>query len=220
MTVFADFGSTWSKVVDTSLRIMKTKEVPKDILVDFACGHNAEKRSKKCVNELIALSEGGLRLINETDFLLVDVGSRDIKYVLYANGRFVQTGWNQECGASQGFAIELLEMYYGLDCSDLEAPEDGYPVTCGLIGISRIFDEIIKTGDEKKAVAKFIKGIAMNVYHFTGRPEKMYLSGGLCENTLFMESLPCEVIPMGRLVLIEGLKEIYKKGASFIKAIK
>ncbi|MFH1625103.1 MAG: ATPase [Pseudomonadota bacterium] len=208
MTVFADFGSTWSKIVDTSVTILRTKELPKDIIADLACGHNAERRAKKSVNELIALSEGGLSLIGEKDFLLVDVGSRDIKYVQYRDGRFVQTGWNQECGASQGFAIELLEMYYEFDCNDLEPPEDGHPVICGLIGISRIFDEIIKSGDEKKAVAMFVKGIAMNVYHFTGRPRKIYLSGGLCENRLFIKSLPCEVVPVGRLVLVEGLKRI------------
>ena len=161
MTVFADFGSTWSKILDGAEKIIPTKEVPRDVIADIACGHNAERRSRRCVNELIALSEGGLRLIREQGFLLVDVGSRDIKYVLYKDGRFVQTGWNQECGASQGFAIELLEMYYGFDCNDLECPEDGYPVTCGLIGISKIFDEIIKTGDEKRAVAGFVKGIAM-----------------------------------------------------------
>ncbi|MEW6614848.1 MAG: ATPase [Thermodesulfobacteriota bacterium] len=217
MTVFADFGSTWSKILDSSVKIVKTKEVPKEIIADFACGHNAEKRSKRYINELIALSEGGLRFINERDFLLVDVGSRDIKYVLYRDGRFVETGWNQECGASQGFAIELLEMYYKIDCNKLELPENGYPVTCGLIGISRIFDEIIKTGEEENALARFVKGIAMNVYHFTGKPEKMYLSGGLCENRLFIESLPCEVVPLGRFVLVEGLKEIYKKGFVEIK---
>ena len=211
MTVFADFGSTWSKIVSASVKVIRTKEVPRDLIADFACGHNAEKRSKRYVNELIALSEGGLKLIAEKDFLLVDVGSRDIKYVIHKDGRFVQTGWNQECGASQGFAIELLEMYYELDCNNIDLPEDGHPVTCGLIGISRIFDEIIETGDERKAVARFIKGIAMNVYHFTGRPEKMYLSGGLCDNRLFVESLPCDVIPLGRLVLIEGLKKIYMK---------
>ncbi|MFH2013306.1 MAG: ATPase [Pseudomonadota bacterium] len=212
MTVFADFGSTWSKIIDSSVQIVKTKEVPRGIIADIACGHNAENRSKSCINELIALSEGGLKLINERDFLLVDVGSRDIKYVLYRDGRFVETGWNQECGASQGFAIELLEMYYKIDCNRLGIPENGYPVTCGLIGISRIFDEIIKTGDEEKALARFVKGIAMNVYHFTGKPEKIYLSGGLCENRLFIESLPCEVVPLGRFVLVEGLKETYKKG--------
>ncbi|MDY7031453.1 MAG: ATPase [Thermodesulfobacteriota bacterium] len=211
MTVFADFGSTWSKILDKSVKITRTKEISRDIIADIACGHNAKKRSRICVNELIALSEGGLRLISEKDFILVDVGSRDIKYVVYKDDRFLQTGWNQECGASQGFAIELLEMYYGFDCNDLKPPEDGSPVTCGLIGISKIFDEIIKTGDERKAVARFVKGIAMNVYYFTGKPRKIYLSGGLCGNRLFIESLPCETIPLGRLVLIEGLKSIYEK---------
>jgi activator of 2-hydroxyglutaryl-CoA dehydratase len=211
MTVFADFGSTWTKIVDSSVRILRTKDVPRDIIADIACGHNAKIRSKRCINELIALCEGGLRLIDEKDFLLVDVGSRDIKYVIYKDSRFVETGWNQECGASQGFAVELLEMYYGLDYNELEPIENGHPVTCGLIGISRIFDEIIKTGNERKAIARFVKGIATNVYHFTGKPKRMYLSGGLCDNRLFIDSLPCDVLPLGRLVLIEGLKEIHKR---------
>ena len=213
MTIFADFGSTWTKIVDSSVRILRTKDVPSDTIADIACGHNAKRRSRRTINELIALCEGGLRLIEERDFILVDVGSRDIKYVVYKDNRFVETGWNQECGASQGFAIELLEMYYGLDSNELEPIENGHPVTCGLIGISRIFDEIIKTGNEREAIARFVKGIATNVYHFTGKPERIYLSGGLCENRLFIDSFPCDVLPLGRLVLIEGLKEIHKKAS-------
>jgi hypothetical protein len=53
----------------------------------------------------------------------------------------------------------------------------------------------------------FIKGIAKNIYDFSGKAEKIYISGGLCENKLFINSFPCEVIPLGRFVQVEGLKD-------------
>jgi hypothetical protein len=56
-------------------------------------------------------------------------------------------------------------------------------------------------------VARFVKGIAINAYRFAGSPAKLYLSGGLCDNRLFMESLPCEVVPLGRFVLLAGLEK-------------
>ena len=57
-----------------------------------------------------------------------------------------------------------------------------------------------------RAVAMFIKGLAKNIHNFAGGGEKIYLSGGLCENRLFVNSFPCEVTLLGRYVQIEGLK--------------
>ena len=41
---------------------------------------------------------------------------------------------------------------------------------------------------------------------FAGSPAKLFLSGGLCDNPLFVNSFPCELIPLGRFVLLSGLK--------------
>jgi len=66
----------------------------------------------------------------------------------------------------------------------------------------------VVTGEsEEEAVAKFVKGIAVNAYNFAKRPEKLYLSGGLCDNPLFVGSFPCDIVPLGRFVLLAGLKE-------------
>jgi hypothetical protein len=58
------------------------------------------------------------------------------------------------------------------------------------------------------AVARFVKGIALNAFNFSGRPESLYLSGGLCDNQLFVNSFPCTVVPLGRFVLLKGLQTI------------
>lgn len=89
-------------------------------------------------------------------------------------------GWNAECGASMGFTIELLGRYYNIDFTKLEVPQTSFSVTCGVLGISQIFDEITTGCDETQAVARFVKSIALNAHRFAGEPDRLYLSGGLC----------------------------------------
>jgi hypothetical protein len=71
--------------------------------------------------------------------------------------------------------------------------------------MSNIFDAVIAGESETEAVAKFVRGIARNAYRFAGSPDRLYLSGGLCDNPLFVASFPCQVVPLGRFVLLEGL---------------
>lgn len=209
--ILADFGTSYSKFLDLNHPdpqpyIKATKDLERNFKVDIATGHNGKRFSTSYVNELIALARGGEALIAEDCYLLLDCGSRDIKYIRYQDGKMVDMGWNAECGASMGFTIELLENYYGLDFNKLSPPDKTFSVTCGVLGISNIFDAITSGTNEKEAVASFVKGIAINAYRFAGSPAKIYLSGGLCDNRLFMESMPCEVVPLGRFVLLAGLE--------------
>ncbi|MFZ5799123.1 MAG: ATPase [Thermodesulfobacteriota bacterium] len=209
--LLADFGTSYCKILDTAgddaPRIMATRELSADFRADLATGHNAGRRSLQSINELTALARGGRRLIGQPDFVLLDCGSRDIKFVRAAQDRIVDMGWNAECGASMGFTIELLGNYYHLDFAAVPVPDRGFPVTCGVLGMSSIFDAVISGLSETEAVARFVRGIAMNAYRFAGSPERLYLSGGLCDNPLFVGCLPCEVVRLGRFVLLAGLEE-------------
>jgi len=208
--ILGDFGTSYCKFLDTEHpgaepEIVATKALTADLHVDLATGHNGKRFASRYVNELIALARGGEALIGEDSFLLLDCGSRDIKFVHYENGILKDMGWNAECGASMGFTIELLERYYDLDFRTLAVPTQTFSVTCGVLGMSHIFDAVISGIPVAEAVARFVKGIAINAYRFARSPKKIYLSGGLCDNPLFVASLPCEVIPLGRFVLLEGL---------------
>ncbi len=214
--LLADFGTSYCKILDTTVAdklplVLPTKELTRDFRADLATGHNAAHRSRKSVNELVALARGGELLIPDSDFVLLDCGSRDIKFVRYENNQLIDMGWNAECGASMGFTIELLSTYYNLDYSRVPVPDRGFSVTCGVLGMSHIFDAVISGESETKAVSRFVRGIAMNAYRFTGSPDTLYLSGGLCDNPLFIGSFPCKVIPLGRFVLLTGLLEIMKQ---------
>ncbi len=189
--------------------MLPTRELKQSLRVDLATGHNGKRYANHYVNELTALAKGGEVLIPDGSFTLLDCGSRDIKYIRYEKGKVKDMGWNAECGASMGFTIELLERYYSLDFSALEVPATSFSVTCGVLGMSHIFDAVVGGENESVAVARFVKGIALNAFNFSGRPQVLYLSGGLCDNPLFVGSFPCELIPMGRFVLLEGLKAIH-----------
>ncbi len=215
--LLADFGTSYCKFLNLSEQdskpyMLATKSLPKDLRVDLATGHNGKRFSDHYINELTALARGGEELISDEDYILLDCGSRDIKYVSYKGGELADMGWNSECGASMGFTIELLEKYYDLDFHTLAVPDRTFSITCGVLGMSHIFDAVTSGVSEAEAVARFVKGIAINAYRFAGSPDVLYLSGGLCDNALFVGSFPCKVIPLGRYVLIKGLG---KKATNF-----
>lgn len=209
--ILADFGTSYSKFLDLGAptpqpSIVATRELPRNLRVDLATGHNGKRFGGRYLNELTALARGAEALIPEPSYLILDCGSRDIKYIRYRDGQLQDMGWNAECGASMGFTVELLERYYNLDFRRLPVPDKSFSVTCGVLGLSDIFDAITSGTDEAEAVARFVRGIAINAYRFAGSPAKLYLSGGLCDNPLFVKSFPCEVEPLGRFVLLAGLQ--------------
>lgn len=210
MALLGDFGTTWTKLLETETgerRVLPTREAH-EVRTDVATGHNARRRAPRHVNELIALAQGGGRLIPEQEFLLLDVGSRDVKYVHMRRGKLVAMDWTTTCGALTGFTLELLGSYYGLDYSTVEPSPKSVPVTCGVLGMEQLFELVSEGVSEEEAVARFARGIALNAHRFIGEPQEFYLSGGMCENRLFRRSFPdgVEVRALGRFVLVEGLR--------------
>ncbi len=217
MAILGDFGTTWTKLLDTATgerRVLRTKDA-RETVADIATGHSARRRAPRHINELIALAQGGERLIGEPDFLLLDVGSRDVKYVQMRGGELLAMDWTSTCGALTGFTLELLGNYYELDYGAIEPSEKSVPVTCGVLGMEQLFELVSQGVPEAEAVARFARGIAMNAHRFAGAPERCYLSGGMCENRLFLRSFPegVELKPLGRFVLVEGLVAELEKSA-------
>ena len=209
MALLGDFGTTWTKLLDTGTgerRVLPTRDA-RPLQADIATGHNAHRRAPRHVNELIALAEGGRRLISEPGFILLDVGSRDVKYVRLHEGRLLAMDWTTTCGSLTGFTLELLGRYYQLDYDTIEPSQKSVPVTCGVLGMEQLFELVSQGVSEEEAVARFARGIALNAHRFIGEPPRFHLSGGMCENRLFLRSFPqqVEVIPLGRFVLVEGL---------------
>ena len=211
MALLGDFGTTWTKLLDTDTGrrcVLPTREAAaQGRRADIATGHSARRWASRHLNELIALAQGGRRLIREPEFLLLDVGSRDVKYVHMRDSDLLGMDWTATCGALTGFTLELLGNYYGIDYGRVEPAQKSVPVTCGVLGMEQLFELVSQGASETAAVARFARGIAMNAHRFIGEPERFYLSGGMCDNRLFQLSFPqdVEVRALGRFVLIEGL---------------
>ena len=220
-----DTGTGYSKlhcIRDGARRIVRSKDLPLELegkQVALACGHNAARFSSSVVNELIALARGARKLAGDYDFMVIDTGSRDIKYVHMFGFDIRRIDWNTECGAFAGQVIELLIDHFGFDPETIEPAEEPIPVACGVFGMTAMFDLIAKDVAPERAFARFIRGVADNIWRFAGKPDRFYLSGGLCENRLFVRSFKgIDVVPLGRYVLVEGLMEEWKTQQS-LKAL-
>lgn len=228
--IVLDAGTTWSKIVEvTSSSLMqkynqyliksengyKYYVMPSSMLkdIDFkfdkATGHmsfSMLKEKKDYENEVIALVQG-FRKYMEEDAIILDMGSRDSKWAQFKNGAFKDLDWNSSCSSSTGATIEMLLKFYNVDAKKLQVSDEKYVITCGIFGLEKIMDDIAKGSNAESAISKFIHGIAFNAWNFAKKPSKIYLSGGFCENKCFVDSLKkyCEVVPLGRFLLCEGL---------------
>lgn len=210
---FLDAGTTWSKILkvegeNKKYSIIRTTDIKNlDIEFEISTGHSA-KNSKKYENEVVALSFG----VKKYDSgIFLDLGSRDAKWVQLNNKKFKDMDWNTNCASATGATIEMLLKFYDADINKLIPTKEKYSITCGIFGLEKIMDDISKGVMAESAISKFITGIAYNAYNFTKKPEKIYLSGGFCENKCFIDALKfyTDVIPLGRFVLVDGLYDIY-----------
>jgi activator of 2-hydroxyglutaryl-CoA dehydratase len=216
--ILGDFGTSYTKLAnDDNREIVPTCQLTPDLKADAGCGHNARGRARRIENELVALATGAQAIVGRNDFVCVDVGSRDIKKVTFRSGQYAGCDWNYMCGAMTGFTMELLSQHYELLFEEITPSEEGLPVKCGILGISNLFDLVAQGEDLRRAVAKFVKGVATNVYAFAGKPQTLFLAGGMCDNSLFVRSLPAEVVRLGRFVSTEGLKTLLEKGIDLPK---
>ena len=170
---------------------------------DACCGHMSQANE----NEIVALAKGAQKIITDSDATILDLGSRDAKWIRFKDSKFHDMDWNTSCASSTGATVEMLLKFYEVDAKDLEFTPEKFTVTCGIFGMEKIMDSISNGASPAEAISKFVHGIAFNAWNFAKRPEKIYLSGGFCENRCLIESLKnyCEVEPIGRFVLCEGL---------------
>jgi activator of 2-hydroxyglutaryl-CoA dehydratase len=219
--VIADCGSTWTKILDLdsgTLEVIPTKELVKrkNTFFDLATGHSGRNRCRVYKNELIALAEGGLSIVDDEDFSLVDVGGRDIKFVRFKERKVEKLDWNLACGATTGATVELLGNYYDVDFNTIPPADKWVNVTCGVFGMERVLEQISFGTPPEESIAMFVHGLVRNVFDFVGRPSHLYLSGGFCENHCFLKTIAsyCDFVPLGRTVPLEGLKgDIPRVGA-------
>ena len=217
--VFLDAGTTYSKIItDMSFDTKYLSEekcglkyyiIPSSILNKLnikptkSCGH----MSNSDENEIIALANGAKKSGVDKNATVLDLGSRDSKWIRFKDGKFHDMDWNTSCASSTGATVEMLLKFYNVNVEELTFQSEKFPVTCGIFGMEKIMDSVSKGDSPSSAISRFIHGVAFNAWNFAKRPEKIYLSGGFCENNCLVSSLKhyCDVVILGRFVLCKGL---------------
>ncbi|MBR1617446.1 ATPase [bacterium] len=216
MKLYVDCGTTWTKILKLNddkkeYSIIKSSQFKKlnPNNIALSTGHNINLPNTKHENEIVALAHGAKKYLDD-DYIVMDLGSRDIKYLKYENQKFKDMDWNNSCASSTGATVEMLLKFYDVEINELVFTEEKYSITCGIFGLEKIMDDVAHGIDAKIAISKFVHGIAYNAWIFAKQPEKLCVSGGFCENQCFINSLSqyCKVIPLGRYVLTEGLLAI------------
>lgn len=218
--ILLDAGTTYSKIItdrncfDEQFLVKQDNEyyyiVPSSLIKSLSieptasCGHMSQANE----NEIIALAYGAKRIGVDENATVLDLGSRDAKWIRFKDGKFQDMDWNTSCASSTGATVEMLLKFYDLEVEDLSFNPEKFAVTCGIFGMEKIMDSISAGIKPAEAVSKFVHGLAYNAWNFAKRPEKIYLSGGFCENKCLTDSLRnyCEVELLGRFVLCEGLR--------------
>ena len=218
--IYLDAGTTYSKIITDEKqfddeffikqdgnfayyilpsRIIKAQK----IVPTRSCGH----MSNASENEIIALAQGAKKRDISSNATVLDLGSRDAKWIKFKDGKFHDMDWNTSCASSTGATVEMLLKFYGVRAEELAFDEEKFAVTCGIFGMEKIMDSISAGIKPSEAISKFVHGIAFNAWNFCKKPEKIYLSGGFCDNKCLVDSLKnyCEVELLGRFVLCEGL---------------
>ena len=220
--IYIDAGTTYTKVISDEklfdgLFFQAEKNgrnyyiLPSSVLNKYnlkptkACGHMSDASE----NEIIALAKGAKKFDIDSDATILDLGSRDAKWIRFKDGKFQDMDWNTSCASSTGATVEMLLKFYDVKPEELKFDNEKFSVTCGIFGMEKIMDSISSGVKPNEAISKFVHGIAFNAWNFAKRPQKIYLSGGFCHNKCLTESLSqyCEVVLLGRFVLCEGLIE-------------
>jgi hypothetical protein len=209
--ILGDAGSTWCKIYtagDPAVKVVPTRAVIRsDERFDWGTGHTARRRSASFENDLITLSRGALELVDEDDFTVLDLGSRDAKLVGFCGRRPTVLDWSVGCAAATGATLEMLGRFYEVDLDAIPTVDDWTSVTCGTYAIERIMDALNDGEPADRAVARFVHGLARNAFAFSGKPERLHLSGGFTLNGPFLAALEryTEVVTLGRTAPLCGL---------------
>lgn len=218
--IYLDAGTTYSKIItdekqfddeffikqdgNSAYYILPSRIIKaQNIVPTRSCGH----MSNASENEIIALAQGAKKRDISSNATVLDLGSRDAKWIKFKDGKFHDMDWNTSCASSTGATVEMLLKFYGVRAEELAFNDEKFAVTCGIFGMEKIMDSISAGVKPSEAISKFVHGIAFNAWNFCKKPEMIYLSGGFCDNKCLVDSLKnyCEVELLGRFVLCEGL---------------
>ena len=119
--IYLDAGTTYSKIItdekqfddeffikqdgNSAYYILPSRIIKaQNIVPTRSCGH----MSNASENEIIALAQGAKKRDISSNATVLDLGSRDAKWIKFKDGKFHDMDWNTSCASSTGATVEML----------------------------------------------------------------------------------------------------------------
>lgn len=205
----------WSSV-ETANSVLKDLEelnINKDnaYFVSTGYGRVSVPFADKKITEITCHGKGAAFMFEENGVVL-DIGGQDTKVITLENGNVVDFLMNDKCSAGTGRFLEVMANTLGLDIMELsrlsvDGKDTHISSMCTVFAESEVIS-LIGSGTKKEdiafAVVDSIASKVRSICHKHNKVNKYFLTGGLCENTYFIdqlsEKLEAEVVtsPLGR----------------------
>ncbi|MEG0371732.1 MAG: acyl-CoA dehydratase activase [Clostridium sp.] len=152
--------------------------------------------ANKKVTEITCHGVGAAHLFGN-DGVVLDIGGQDTKVITIENSKVSDFLMNDKCSAGTGRFLEVMANILGLsidELSKLSMNGKGVSISsmCTVFAESEVIS-LIGAGTKKEdiaygvldSIASKVKGIC----HRHNKTDKYFLTGGLCENTYFIDML-------------------------------
>ena len=141
--IYLDAGTTYSKIISDE-KLFEDEICEKDgkhyfilpsniiksknLTPERSCGHMANASE----NEIIALAQGAKKnpeVREAKEATILDLGSRDAKWIKFRHGKFHDMDWNTSCASSTGATVEMLLKFYSVKPDELKFTPEKFAVT-------------------------------------------------------------------------------------------
>lgn len=150
----------------------------------------------KVITEITCHGKGGWALFSQNS-TIIDVGGQDTKIIRLADGQVSDFLMNDKCAAGTGKFIEVMATRLGASLEEMYSMAKtgtALPISamCTVFAESEVISHIGAGEKREDIAAGVIDSVALRVSHLAlrfGITEHVYLTGGLCASTYFMQVL-------------------------------
>lgn len=193
----------WSsfQALETIEGILKQKgiELENSHIISTGYGRKAVRYANKAITEITCHAKGAAKLFGEIPMHIIDVGGQDTKVISASNGRVEEFYMNDKCSAGTGKFVEIMANRLNIPVDELGIYAANHTEEVKISSMCTVFAEtevisMIGQGTTRENIAwGILNSIAMKVKQEYSKlmddDRPVYLTGGLCENTFFVELL-------------------------------
>lgn len=191
----------WSSVETSKTIADKLNELGIDIdnsrVVATGYGRVSVPYADKTITEITCHGKGAYYLLDGEDCTVVDIGGQDTKIISVENNKVTNFTMNDKCAAGTGRFLELMANSLGVGLNELaqmalEGEEISITSMCTVFAESEVISLIGKgtpREDISRGIINSIISRVSTMLHKHGIKGPIYLTGGLCEVTPFIEIL-------------------------------